>query len=291
MRLFRQRIDRAREAAGCCRHRHQVLCWHCCIPFLSTVDSTFDASAARRFSSTIHPIVFTNSATRRKFGKGQDSSAKRNEAKDANKSKELGKSLRLPLCRKTTRSQRKARAKPCLAARRPRKHHSRSTPCLHRLQWKGDMRNLDSLPFDVLFEVARYLSLDDVVALGCTSRQLRVVVKREEALCRMVVQSQEQRAFRPRSPSCLANRAKNPSSHCFGLLSIWNPAAAATSNHFLTKVTAHLLHRPPKHPCPAGRLRLGIPALRLRHRLRCRLLAQRGRAVLCLLSTKRQQQQ
>ncbi|KAK7606459.1 hypothetical protein BKA81DRAFT_213491 [Phyllosticta paracitricarpa] len=134
MRLFRQRIDRAREAAGCCRHRHQVLCWHCCIPFLSTVDSTFDASAARRFSSTIHPIVFTNSATRRKFGKGQDSSAKRNEAKDANKSKELGKSLRLPLCRKTTRSQRKARAKPCLAARRPRKHHSRSTPCLHRLQ-------------------------------------------------------------------------------------------------------------------------------------------------------------
>ncbi|KAK8180642.1 hypothetical protein BC567DRAFT_221333 [Phyllosticta citribraziliensis] len=50
------------------------------------------------------------------------------------------------------------------------------------------MRNLDTLPFDVLFEVSRYLALDDVAALGCASRRLRGVVKGEDALCRMVVQ-------------------------------------------------------------------------------------------------------
>ncbi|KAK8154562.1 hypothetical protein IWX90DRAFT_57787 [Phyllosticta citrichinensis] len=51
------------------------------------------------------------------------------------------------------------------------------------------MRHLDTLPFDVLFEVARYLALDDVAALGCASRRLRGAVKGEEALCRMVVQN------------------------------------------------------------------------------------------------------
>ena len=53
------------------------------------------------------------------------------------------------------------------------------------------MRNLDTLPFDVLFEVSRYLGLEDVLALGCTSRQLRAAVRGEEKLARLVVKVSE----------------------------------------------------------------------------------------------------
>ncbi|KAK8188767.1 uncharacterized protein BKA78DRAFT_296828 [Phyllosticta capitalensis] len=80
------------------------------------------------------------------------------------------------------------------------------------------MRNLDSLPFDVLFEVSRYLGLADVLALGWTSRQLRAAVRGEEALARLVVKNnapvsrEAQLAAASSSPPAPSPSSSSPSS-------------------------------------------------------------------------------
>jgi len=47
--------------------------------------------------------------------------------------------------------------------------------------------NLDALPFDILFTIALDLSVDDIVHLGRTCRQLRSLLK-EDTLCRKVIE-------------------------------------------------------------------------------------------------------
>lgn len=43
------------------------------------------------------------------------------------------------------------------------------------------------VPFDILFCIAAYLSLEDIVHLGATCKQLRVLLN-ERTVCRSVVQ-------------------------------------------------------------------------------------------------------
>lgn len=47
--------------------------------------------------------------------------------------------------------------------------------------------NLDRLPFDVVFSVAEHLSLEDVVHLGRTCKQLGSILL-EETLCRRIAE-------------------------------------------------------------------------------------------------------
>lgn len=49
------------------------------------------------------------------------------------------------------------------------------------------MSNLDSLPFDILFELLAYLELGDIVRLGKTCKQLTSILH-EATLCRRAVE-------------------------------------------------------------------------------------------------------
>ena len=47
--------------------------------------------------------------------------------------------------------------------------------------------NLHTLPFDVIFAIIPYLSLEDVVRVGSTCKQLETIL-RESTLCRRTVE-------------------------------------------------------------------------------------------------------
>jgi len=57
--------------------------------------------------------------------------------------------------------------------------------------------NLDALPFDVLFTIAFDLSVDDIIHLGRTCRQLKSILA-EDSLCRKVIEVRNQSPIPPK---------------------------------------------------------------------------------------------
>jgi hypothetical protein len=54
--------------------------------------------------------------------------------------------------------------------------------------------SLDTVPFDLLFEISRYLDVEDVVHLSRTSRQLSILLD-EKTLCRQLLEVNKLPAF------------------------------------------------------------------------------------------------